>query len=244
MDTEFKERMLDLSKKIDIDLSNEEIEQFYSYMNLLLEWNEKINLTSITEKNDIILKHFIDSMSALKYIDEDCKLIDVGTGAGFPGIPIGILKQKTKITLLDSLNKRIIFLNEVIKKLDLKNICAIHNRAEDFGRENKEKYDIGISRAVASLPTLVEYIIPPVRVGGKCICMKGAEIDEEIKNAEFAIKELGGKIFQIEKFNLPDSNYKRTIIIIEKIKNTPNEYPRRSGLPQKQPLMGKNGKKI
>ena len=176
-------------------------------------------------------------MSALKYIDEDCKLIDVGTGAGFPGIPIGILKQKTKITLLDSLNKRIIFLNEVIKKLDLKNICAIHNRAEDFGRENKEKYDISVSRAVAELPTLVEYLIPLIRVGGKCICMKGTDVNEEIENGKFAIKELGGKISGIEEFKLPDSDYKRTIIIIEKIKNTPSKYPRKAGLPQKKPLI-------
>ena len=237
MDTEFKERMLDLSKKIDIDLSNEEIEQFYSYMNLLLEWNEKINLTSITEKNDIILKHFIDSMTILKYIEGNSKVIDVGTGAGFPGIPIGILKQKTEITLLDSLNKRIIFLNEVIKKSNLKNIITVHNRVEDFGRKNKEKYDISISRAVAGLPILVEYLIPLVRVGGKCICMKGADIDEEIEDGKFAIKELGGKISEIEEFKLPNSDYKRTIIIIEKIKNTPSKYPRKAGLLQKKPLI-------
>ena len=238
MNIEFKNKMIELAKKIDIELCDQDIEKFYNYMNLLLEWNEKINLTAITEVDDIILKHFIDSITVLKYINKNEKIVDVGTGAGFPGIPIAILKPNCEITLLDSLNKRILFLQAVIRNINLKNTITIHSRAEDFGQDTKirEKYDISISRAVANLATLVEYLLPLVKIGGKCICMKGANADEEIQNAKFAIKELGGKIINVEKLNLPDSDIERTIVIIEKIKNTPAKYPRKAGIPTKQPL--------
>ena len=242
MEENFQNNMIELSRKINVELNDKQIEQFYQYMNLLLEWNEKINLTSIIEEDEIILKHFIDSITVLKYIGENDKIIDVGTGAGFPGIPIAILKSNTELTLLDSLNKRLLFLNDVINKIDVKNVRTVHGRAEDIGqnKEYREKYDISISRAVANLSTLSEYLLPFVKIGGKCICMKGPNIDEELKEAEYAIKELGGKIEKIEKFNLPSSDIERNIIIIKKEKTTPKMFPRKAGTPSKNPLKKTN----
>ena len=241
MDSNFKNKLVELAEKLSIKLSDSQIEKFYEYMLLLLEWNEKINLTAITEQNDIILKHYIDSMTVLKYIENEKNIIDVGTGAGFPGIPIAILREESNITLLDSLNKRILFLQEVAEKLNLKNINAVHARAEEFGqnKQNREIHDIAISRAVANLSTLVEYLLPFVKIGGKCICMKSANIEEELRESQFAIKELGGEIKKIDKLILPESDIARTIIIIEKIKNTPKKYPRKAGTPSKKPI--KNG---
>ena len=238
MENEFKEKMIELSNKINVKITDKQIEQFYKYMNLLLEWNEKINLTAITETEEFILKHFIDSMTVLKYIKNNSSIIDVGTGAGFPGIPIAIMRNNSKLTLLDSLNKRIIFLDDVCEKLKINNIETIHERAEDYGQNKSErnKYDIAISRAVANMTTLVEYLIPFVKVGGYCICMKGSDIEEELEQAEFAIKELGGKIEKIDSFCLPDSDIERNNIIIKKIKDTPNKYPRKAGIPQKLPM--------
>ena len=237
MNNEFKNQIKDLSSRINVDLDEEKIEKFYDYMNLLLDWNEKINLTAITKQEEIVLKHFIDSMTVLKYIEKDKKIVDIGTGAGFPGIPISIVSNNN-VTLVDSLNKRINFLEDVISKLELKNVQALHYRAEDFGKDKlyREKFDITISRAVANLSTLVEYLLPLTKVGGKCICMKGQDAEEETKEAKFAIKELGGKIEKVEEFYLPETDMKRTIIIINKIKETPNKYPRKAGLPSKQPL--------
>ena len=238
MNDDFKNKMIELSKKINIDITDEQLEKFYRYMELLLEWNEKINLTAITETDEVILKHFIDSMTVFKYLVESKNIIDVGTGAGFPGIPIAIMNQNKNITLLDSLNKRIIFLNEVCSELKINNIKTYHGRAEEFGhnKQHREKYDIAISRAVANMTTLVEYLIPFIKVGGRCICMKGNDIEEELEQAKFAIKELGGKIEKVESFNLPNSDMERNIIIITKIKETPNRYPRKAGMPSKMPL--------
>ena len=215
-----------------------EIEKFYKYMNLLLEWNEKINLTAITEPEEVILKHFVDSLTISKYIEKGSKLVDMGTGAGFPGIPLKILREDIEITLADSLNKRINFLNEVIKELKLKNIQTVHTRAEEFGKNKKyrENFDIATSRAVANLSTLSEYLIPLVRINGKAICMKGSEIKEELETAKKAIEILGGKIEQEESFNLPNSDMKRNVIIIKKAKNTPAKYPRKPGMPAKEPI--------
>ena len=241
MNNDFKNKMIQLAKIIDIDFTETQIEKFYEYMNLLLEWNEKINLTAITEIDDIILKHFIDSITVLKFIDDESSIIDVGTGAGFPGIPISIMKENTKVTLLDSLNKRINFLNEVSRKISLNNVNTYHGRAEDFAQNNKhrEKFNIAISRAVANLTTLVEYVIPYVKIGGYCICMKGPGVDEEINQAEFAIKELGGRIEKIDSFLLPNSDIERNIIIIRKYKETPKKYPRKAGVPSKSPMFHK-----
>lgn len=240
----FKKRFLELANKININLTENQIEKFYKYMELLLEWNKKINLTAITDEDEIILKHFVDSLTVLKYINENDKIIDVGTGAGFPGIPIAIMMPNVKITLLDSLNKRINFLNEVIRELDLKNIETIHSRSEDCGKDIlfREKYDIALARAVANLSTLSEYLLPFIKIDGKMICMKGSEIEEELKNAEYAIKELGGEFVLKDEFELPDSDIKRNIIIVEKVKYTPKIYPRKAGLPSKEPI--KKNKKM
>ena len=219
----FYETITNKTKKINIEISEEQSNKLYEFMNLLLEWNKKINLTSITDPEEIIVKHFIDSFTISKYIEKDAKVIDVGTGAGFPGIPLKIIRDDLKITLLDSLNKRISFLDEVINKLKLKNIITTHARAEEFGRkkENREKYDIATSRAVANTAVLSEYLMPLVIKNGKSIYMKGPDIDEEIKNGEKAIKVLGGKIEKIEKFTLPETDMKRSIVIIKKVNFNP-----------------------
>ena len=234
----FSKELKERAKQIDIVLEEKQVEQFYEYMNLLLEWNEKINLTAITEPKEIILKHFIDSLTIEKYIEQSQKVIDVGTGAGFPGIPLSIIKQNIEITLLDSLNKRITFLNEIVSSLQLKNIKTVHARVEEFAKNKKEReiYDIATSRAVAPLNVLLEYLLPLVKVGGYCICMKGSNI-EEIKEAEKALEILGGKIEKIENINLPDSDIKRNIIVVKKIKQTPSKYPRKPGTPSKEPII-------
>lgn len=235
---EFREILMEYLKTMDIKLNDEQIQKFYKYMELLLEWNEKINLTAIIEPKEIILKHFVDSLTIAKYIKEKDRLIDVGTGAGFPGIPLKIYRPDLRITLVDSLNKRINFLNEVINNLKLKKINTVHSRVEDFGKdkEYREKYDYVTARAVANLSTLSEYLIPITKIGGKCICMKGNDIKEELDNGKNAINLLGGEISKIDCFELPNSDISRNIIIIDKRKNTPKKYPRKAGLPSKEPL--------
>ena len=232
---------MDLKEKLNefnIEISDNQLEKFDKYMRLLLEWNEKINLTAIVEPDEVKIKHFLDSLTVLKYINDEDKVIDIGTGAGFPGIPLKIMKSNTKITLLDSLNKRINFLNIVIEELGLKNIETIHGRAEEFARNKmyREKYDVAVSRAVANLSTLTEYMLPFVKVGGKCICMKGANVKEEVDKAKNAIQELGGKIEKIDNFYLSNNDNERNIIIIKKIKETKSKYPRKAGMPSKEPL--------
>lgn len=225
-------------EKLNLTLTEEQIEKFYNYMNLLIEWNKKINLTAIVEPKDIILKHFIDSLTIVKYIKEGETIIDVGTGAGFPGIPLKIAREDLKITLADSLNKRINFLNEVINKLDLKNIETIHTRAEELGKNKKyrEKFDIATSRAVANMSTLSEYLIPFIKVEGKCICMKSSDIDTELENAKNAINILGCEIESKDKFNLPNNDLGRSVIILRKVKHTPSKFPRKAGTPAKEPI--------
>ena len=235
---EFKEKMIINVDKLEITLSEIQLKQFYNYMNLLIEWNKKINLTAITEPNEIILKHFIDSLTISKYISDGTRVVDVGTGAGFPGIPLKIYRQDIEITLLDSLQKRINFLDEVIRELNLEKIETIHSRVEDFGKDKKyrEKFDIATSRAVANLATLSEYLLPLVKVWGKVISMKGSLIEEELELSKNAIKILGGKVEKVDEFNLPNSDISRNIILINKIKETPNKYPRKAGEPSKKPL--------
>lgn len=235
----YNKYFIEMLNKINLVLNDKQINDFYIYMSELLEWNNNINLTAITEENEVIQKHFIDSLTILKYINDDDKIIDVGTGAGFPGIPLKISNERLDITLLDSLNKRILFLDNVIKKLSLNNIKAIHSRVEDAGCNSlyREKFDIATSRAVAQLNVLLEYLLPLVKVGGKCICMKGGNVDEELSNSTRALEVLGGKIENIESFELPNSNIKRNIIIVKKIKATPKAYPRKSGTPSKKPLI-------
>lgn len=236
---EFKNKMISKLACINVETSESKIRQFYDYMNKLIEWNGKINLTAIVEMDEVIDKHFVDSLTISQYIKEEDKIIDVGTGAGFPGIPLKIQNDNIKIDLLDSLNKRINFLNEIIKELQLKNITTIHSRAEDESskKEVRETYDIATSRAVANLPVLLEYLLPFVRVGGYCICMKGANIEEELKNSKKALKELGGEIEEIKKLELPGTDAKRSIIIVKKIAHTPNKYPRKAGTASKNPII-------
>lgn len=235
---EFKKIFVVYSEKISIKFNEKQLNQFYNYMDLLLEWNEKINLTAITNPEEVIVKHFIDSLTINKYIDSDKTLVDVGTGAGFPGIPLKIVRPDVKVTLVDSLNKRINFLNEVILKLNLKDIETIHSRIEDFGRNKKyrESFDYATARAVANISTLSEYLIPLSKINGKCIYMKGSNIEEEVENGKKAIDILGGKIENIDKFYLPDTDISRNIIIVKKVKNTSNRYPRKAGIPAKEPL--------
>lgn len=234
----FKNLMCFYAEKINIVFNDKHLNQFYEYMNLLLEWNEKINLTAITEPEEIILKHFIDSLTINKYIEKNKTLADVGTGAGFPGIPLKIYRPDLNVTLVDSLNKRINFLNEVISDLDLKDINTVHSRIEDFGKDKKyrESFDYVTARAVANLTTLSEYLIPISKINGQCICMKGNDVKEEIKDSEKAINVLGGKITKVDEFKLPNSDISRNVIIIDKIKNTPSKYPRKAGVPTKEPL--------
>ncbi len=235
---EFSDLMIDYGKEIDIVFTEEQLQKFYQYMNLLIEWNEKINLTAIVEPKEIILKHFIDSLTIIQYIKPNESVIDIGTGAGFPGIPIKILRKDLKITLLDSLNKRIKFLDEVIKELGLENINAVHARIEEYAKNKqyREKYDVATSRAVANLTTLSEYMLPMVKIKGRAICMKGSEISDEISKSKKSIKILGGEIVDIEEFTLPKSDNKRNVILIEKTENTPSKYPRKPGIPSKEPL--------
>lgn len=234
---EWKKKLKEQAQSLKIELKEEQLEAFYSYMEQLQEWNQKINLTAITKPDEILQKHFIDSLTILPYLKANASVIDVGTGAGFPGIPIKIAEETISITLLDALGKRVNFLNEVIKKIGLSNINSFHLRAEEGAKDLKlrEQFDVAVSRAVAPLPTLVEYLLPFVKIGGRCICMKGSNV-EEIDHSKKAIEILGGKIERISEFALPNSDIRRTIIIIEKIFKTPNKYPRKPGTPSKEPI--------
>ncbi len=236
----------DLSKfregldELEIELSDKQMEQFLMYYELLVEKNKVMNLTAITEFDDVVVKHFLDSLSLVMAVEpEDLEtMIDVGTGAGFPGIPLKIAFPHLTITLMDSLRKRVDFLNEVILKLGLKGIKAVHGRAEDMAKEPKyrEKYDLCVSRAVAALPILSEYCIPFVGVGGLFISYKAKEADDECKSAERAVEMLGGVMADVILFSLPNSHLDRTLVVIEKEMNTPKIYPRKAGLPEKKPL--------
>lgn len=225
-------------KNLNMSINENQLEQLHMYMKLLQKCNESINLTSIIEDKDILQKHFIDSITIIPYIDYKDNIIDVGTGAGFPGIPIKIAREDVKVTLLDSLNKRVNFLKEVISNLNLSNIQTIHGRAEDIGKNSnfREKFDVATSRAVAPLNILVEYLMPLVKKGGRCICMKGKDIKEELEISKKAINILGGELEKVHEFYLPQSNIKRNIIIIRKMKDTPSKYPRKAGTPSKEPI--------
>lgn len=219
-------------KDLNFNIDNKIIEKFKNYSSLLLEWNEKMNLTAVTNPAEISVKHFLDSIAPLSVIDlkKDSKIIDVGTGAGFPGIPIKIIREDLNFTFMDSLNKRINFLKEVSKQINLEKVEFIHSRAEEAGKDKnyREKYDYAVSRAVANLKVLCEYCIPFVKIGGFFISFKQFEVENEIDEAKAMIGTLGGKIADIKEISIPQSDIKRKIIVIEKIKETPNQFPRNS----------------
>lgn len=227
-------------KELSIVLNDKQIQQFEQYYNILVEWNKVMNLTAITEYEEVVEKHFLDSLTIVDAINMEKieTLIDVGTGAGFPGIPLKIAFPHLKVTLLDSLNKRIKFLNEVINLLELNDIKAIHGRAEDYAKqaEYREQYDICVSRAVANLATLSEYCLPYVKVDGLFVPYKSGEIDEELKSSEKAVSILGGKVEEVVKFQLPGTDIGRSFVKIHKIKETKKKYPRKAGMPTKEPL--------
>ena len=228
-------------EQLSVSLNEKQISQFMKYYELLVEWNQIMNLTAITDFDEVCKKHFIDSLSLVKAYDVSSvkTLIDIGTGAGFPGIPLKIAVPDLKVTLLDSLNKRINFLNAVIDELELENIDALHGRAEDYAGKGKlrEQYDVCVSRAVANLSTLCEYCIPYVKVGGHFISYKSEKIADEIITAKKAISILGGKLENQVEFMIPNSDIYRNLVVISKNKKTPASYPRKAGVPSKNPII-------
>ena len=237
----FAEILKKAAEEYGISLSETQLQQFDRYQELLVEWNQKMNLTALTEPKDVAIKHMIDSVSVYdeKWFSEGMSVIDVGTGAGFPGLPLKILCPSLKVTLLDSLNKRVKFLEAVVSELGLSDIVCVHARAEEAARQKqyREKFDAVVSRAVARLPILAEYDLPFVRVGGFFAAMKGAKYEEEAEEAKKAVKLLGGGEPVLREIKLPELEDKRGIIYIRKEKKTPSVYPRKAGTPEKNPIL-------
>jgi len=226
--------------ELGIKQDQNQLERFHKFYQLLIEWNKVMNLTGITEYEDVVEKHFVDSLSIIKAIDLSRihTVIDVGTGAGFPGIPLKIAFPHLRVVLLDSLNKRIKFLDEVISQLGLTEICTIHGRAEEYARkeEYREQFDLCVSRAVANLSTLSEYCLPYIQVGGMFVPYKSGEIDDEVEQSKKAVRILGGNIKKVMKFELPGTDIHRSFVLIHKEQHTQKKYPRKAGIPAKEPL--------
>lgn len=258
---EFEQFLNERAKESEIELSKENTEKLYIYMNNLLEWNERINLTAINDEKDIIVKHFIDSIFVNKFVDGN-RLLDIGSGAGFPGIPLKIVNDDLEVTLVDAVNKKVKFMQDSIEKLQLKNIESLHARAEDLAHDNnyREQFDVVVSRAVSNMSTLVEYMLPFTKVGGKCLCLKGPNYEEELEISKNAIKKLGGKISNVISYSFPCISHlqdvapkngcknplqetvtkndviNRYIIVVDKIHTTEQIYPRKQGKPLKEPI--------
>lgn len=223
-------------KNYGFDLSDKQAKQFFDYYEFLVSENQKYNLTAITDFNDVVMKHFIDSVLPLNKIKENASVIDVGTGAGFPGVPLKILRPDIKLTLLDSLQKRINFLNQLLKLLGINDVKTIHSRAEDYIKQGREKFEYALSRAVASVPTLAEYLLPYVKVDGEILMYKGSGFQEELDLGHKAIKILGGQVENVLNYKLNEIDSQRNIIIIKKFSMTDKKYPRGKNLPKLKPL--------
>lgn len=232
-----KQKLKELFEKYKIQSTEEMIEKLNIFYEVVIEENKKFNLTAITEKRDFAIKHLLDCCLPYMLLPENSKVIDIGAGAGFPSIPLKIIRPDLNITMIDSLNKRVNFLNNTVNILNLKNIIAIHDRAEDYALKNRESFDIAVARAVASLETLCEYCLPFIKIGGKFIALKGSSYNEELEKAEYAIDILGGKVQDIQKIFIQEIESERANIVISKIKSTPNKYPRGKNLPRLKPLI-------
>lgn len=227
-------------QELGLNCTDETIEKFSKYREILVEWNQKMNLTGIEDEKEVFIKHFLDSLAAVKngYIKNGMSIIDVGTGAGFPGLPLKICLENSKVTLLDSLNKRINFLSEVCKNINIDDIELIHGRAEDFGKDDeyREQYDIATARAVAGLPILMEFCTPFIKVGGYFVCLKGPNADTELEESKKAMEILGLEFIEKIDVDLPEIDLKHNIVVFKKIANTPAKYPRKAGKPVKSPI--------
>lgn len=224
--------------KLGIELTATQLDQFCAYGDLLLEWNKRMNLTRITDEREVLVKHFLDSMAFNPYLQGN-KVVDIGTGAGFPGLPLKILNPEREFVLVDSLSKRLDFLNHVIAVLGLRGIKTVHARAEDFGRDPhyRQQFDTAVARALARLPVLLEYVIPALKVGGLFVAAKGPQVEEEIEEAKYALQVLGSRLLTVETVNLGEGAENHALLLIQKLKDTPKAYPRKAGVPQKKPLL-------
>lgn len=240
MDNEAKKLLIDSAAALGIQLDDLKVQRFDTYMTEMLEYNKKVNLTAITEPNEVVMKHFIDSLTLASYIEipENGKMIDVGSGAGFPGIPLKLVRPDVKLTCIDSLNKRILFLQRLVEKLELKNVDCLHLRAEEACRKQELRayYNIVTARAVAKLAVLTEICVPMLKIGGIFCAMKGPDITEEVKEAEHAVSLLGAEVSQVREFCLPGTDQRRTIVVIKKIHETSAIYPRQTAQISKKPL--------
>lgn len=234
---EFKNVFIEESKYLNLEISEEQLKLFFDYMKGIIEWNDKINVTAITDEKMFIVKHFVDSLAINKFAVSSKSIIDIGTGGGFPGIPLKIMNKESKITLIDSVNKKLNVIRDITKDMELGSLEIIHSRAEDLAAktEYREMYDMATTRAVSNLTTILEYMLPFVKVGGIAVCMKGPNFKEELEEAKVAIDVLGGKFEKIESLNVGEE-LERNIIIIKKVKNTPKKFPRGQGKPLKEPI--------